>query len=69
MSLFTRKRKIRNQEKQECIECLEEGNKQIEKSMDKMLSIAKLIEKEHPEFEELEREEKVKILIDYYGKI
>ena len=69
MSLFTKRRKIRNKEKQERIERLEEGCKQIEKSMNKILSITKRIEKERPDFEQLEEEERIKVLAEYYDKI
>lgn len=41
MSLFTKRRKIRNENKRKRIERLEEGCKQIEKSMNKMLSHCK----------------------------
>lgn len=66
MSLFTKRRKIRNENKRKRIERLEEGCKQIEKSMNKVLSITKRIEKERPDFEQLEEEERIKVLAGYY---
>lgn len=68
MSLFTKRRKIRNENKRKHIKRLEEGCKQIEKSMNKMLSIAKRIEKERPDFEQLEEEERIKVLLEYYNE-
>ena len=69
MSVFTKRRKIRRKEKQEIIQRLEEGNRKIEKTMNMMVDTAKLIEKEHPDFEELDEEERLKIFAEYYGRI
>ena len=69
MSVFTKRRKIRRKEKQEIIQRLEEGNRKIEKTMNRMVDTAKLIEKEHPDFEELDEEERLKIFAEYYGRI
>ena len=69
MSVFTKRRKIRRKEKQETIQRLEEGNRKIEKTMNRMVDTAKLIEKEHPDFEELDEEERLKIFAEYYGRI
>lgn len=69
MSVFTKRRKIRRKEKEEIIQCLEEGNRKIEKTMNRMVATAKLIEKEHPDFEELDEEEKAKVFAEYYERI
>lgn len=69
MSVFTKRRKIRRKEKQETIQRLEEGNRKIEKTMNRMVDTAKLIKKEHPDFEELDEEERLKIFAEYYERI
>jgi hypothetical protein len=68
MSVFTKRRKIRRKEKEEIIQRLEEGNRKIEKTMNRMVDTAKLIEKEHPDFEELDEVEKVKLFAEYYDR-
>ena len=69
MSVFTKRRKIRRKEKQEAIQRLEEGNRKIEKTMNRMVATAKLIKKEHPDFEELDEEERLKIFAEYYDRV
>ncbi len=69
MSLFTKRRKIRNENKRKHIEHLEDGWKQIEHRMNKLLSIPQHIEKERPDFEQLEEEERIKVLAEYYNEI
>ena len=68
MSVFTKRRKIRRKEKEETIQRLEEGNRKFEKTMNRMVATAKLIEKERPEFEELDEEEKAKVFAEYYDR-
>jgi hypothetical protein len=68
MSVFTKRRKIRRKEKEETIQRLEEGNRKIGKTMNRMVATAKLIEKEHPEFEELDEVEKAKLFAEYYDR-
>lgn len=68
MSVFTKRRKIRRKEKEEIIQRLEEGNRKIEKTMNRMVATAKLIEKERPDFEQLDEEERLKIFAEYYGR-
>ena len=68
MSLFTKRRKISRKNKEERINRLNEGCIKIEKSMKKMIQVMEAILKDHPEYEELSEEERMKIYTKYYQK-
>ena len=69
MSMFT-KRRLAIRKKQEADrKRLEEGLKESNRSMNDILKTTKIIEKEHPEFDSLEGEERVKLFAQIYNEV
>lgn len=69
MSMFTKRRKIARQEKAEKQRQWDENVKKQNKSMENMIKAAEIIEKEHPEFESLSGDERVKLFGETFNKV
>lgn len=69
MSLFTKRRKKVHQKQEEDHKHLAENNKKFEKSMDDILKVCDILRDEHPEFELLEGEERVKLFSELFNEV
>lgn len=65
MSLFTKRRKIVREKQEQQRKRWDEMMEKSNKSMEDILKTTKIIEQEHPEFESLDGEERVKL----FGRI
>ena len=65
MSVFKKRRKIIRQKQEADRKRWEENSKKMGKSMQNVIKAAEIIDKEHPEFESLNKEERAKL----FGKI
>lgn len=69
MGLFTKRRKIVRQKQEEDRKRLAENNKKFGKSMDDILKVCDILRNEHPEFESLEGEERVKLFSELFKEV
>lgn len=65
MSVFKKRRKIIRQKQEADRKRWEENSEKMGKSMQNVIKAAEIIDKEHPEFESLNEEERAKL----FGKI
>ena len=69
MSLFTKRRLKIRQKQEEDRKRWNESSKRIDKSMNDMVEAMKQVITEHPDYENLDKDEKVKLFAKYYNKI
>lgn len=69
MSLFTKRRKMFLQKQEENRKHLVENGKKFEKSMNDILEVCDILRNEHPEFESLEGEERVKLFSELFKEV
>ena len=69
MSLFTKRRKVIHQKREEDRKHSIENSKKFEKSMDDILKVCDILRNEHPEFESLEGEERVKLFSELFKEV
>ena len=69
MSIFTKRRKIVRQKQEADRKRWEENSKRQDKSMQLIIDTAKYIDEHHPEFDSLDREERVKLFGEIFNKI
>ncbi len=69
MSVFNKRRKIIREKQEEDRKCWDENVKKQNKSMENMIKGAEIIEKEHPEFESLSGDERVKLFGETFKKV
>lgn len=69
MSLFTKRRKMFLQKQEENRKHLVENGKKFEKSMNDIFEVCDILQNEHPEFESLEGEERVKLFSKLFKEV
>lgn len=69
MSRFTKRRKIARQEKEEKQRRWDENVKKQNKSIENIIKAAEIIEKEHPEFESLNGDDRVKLFGETFKEV
>ena len=69
MSRFTKHRKLMRHKKEEDQRIWDETIKKQNKSIDNMIKTAEIIEKEHPEFESLSGDERIKLFGETFKKV
>ena len=67
--MFTKRRKVARQEKAEKQRIWDENIKKHNKSIENMIKTAEIIEKEHPEFESLSGDDRVKLFGETFKKV
>lgn len=68
MSVFNKRRKIVRQKQEDDRKRWDESSKRQEKSFDLMIKITKHMCDEHPEYESLDPEERLKLFAEYQNK-
>ena len=69
MSVFTKRRKIVRQKQEAERKRWEENAAKSEKSMNDILKTIQYIEQNHPEFDSLDGDERVKLFGEIYNKV
>jgi hypothetical protein len=69
MSVFTKRRKIVRQKQEAERKRWEENAAKSEKSMNDILKTTQYIEQNHPEFDSLDGDERVKLFGEIYNKV
>lgn len=69
MSVFNKRRKVARQEKAEKQRRWDENVNKQNKSIENMIKAAEIIEKEHPEFESLSGDDRVKLFGETFKKV
>ena len=69
MSIFTKRRKIVRQKQEAERKRWEENAAKSEKSMNDILKTTQYIEQNHPEFDSLDGDERVKLFGEIYNKV
>jgi len=69
MSVFTKRRKIVRQKQEAERKQWEENAVKSEKSMNDILKTTQYIERNHPEFDSLDGDERVKLFGEIYNKV
>lgn len=69
MSLFTKRRKIVRQKQEEEHKRWSENNKKTKKSMNDILNVCSIIDEQHPEFDSLDGEERVKLFSKLFEEV
>lgn len=69
MSMFTKRRKLMRHKREENQRIWNETIKKQNKNIENMIKTAEIIEKEHPEFESLNGDERVKLFGETFKKL